>query len=197
MELVELENIWKEYDKKIADNTRLNKEILRRMLILKPERRLNWIKVKAGFNVSSPLIFFFLALITDVQFQMTVNFYIGLSLFIPVYFITYIWEIKYLVLLRRIDFSGATLTIKKNIAHMEKFKIKITRIRYILMPLAILGIFLIIPEKPIFNKEFIIFLVVTALVFLSSTYYTFKYSIKERFQKLNREIKEIENIERE
>ena len=29
MELVELQNIWQEYDKKISENTRLNKEILK------------------------------------------------------------------------------------------------------------------------------------------------------------------------
>ena len=50
MELLELQNIWQEYDKKISENTRLNKEILRLMLISKPQKRLNWIKIKAGFK---------------------------------------------------------------------------------------------------------------------------------------------------
>jgi acyl-ACP thioesterase len=53
MELIELQNIWVQYDKKLTDNTRLNKEILRRMLISKPEKRLNWIKISAGFNLIS------------------------------------------------------------------------------------------------------------------------------------------------
>ncbi len=49
MELTELQNIWQEYDKKISENTRINKEILRLILLEKPRKRLNWIKIKAGY----------------------------------------------------------------------------------------------------------------------------------------------------
>ena len=34
MELIELQNIWQQYDKKLSENTRLNKEILKMMLKL-------------------------------------------------------------------------------------------------------------------------------------------------------------------
>ena len=51
MELTELQNLWKEYDKKISENTRLNKEILKLMLLSKPQRKLNWIIIKAGLNI--------------------------------------------------------------------------------------------------------------------------------------------------
>ncbi len=197
MELIELENIWKEYDKKIINNTRLNKEILKRMLISKPEKQLNWIKIKATINVFSPLILPLLLLVMNVHFYLTINFYIGLVLFMAIYVITYIWDIRYFLLIRKIDFTQAILSIKKGIAELEKYKIKITRIRYILMPFAIFGIFLMLIQKPIFNKEFSIFLVLVVLVFISSIYYTFKYSIYERFRKLNSEIEEIEILEKE
>ena len=39
MELTELQNIWQEYDKKISENTRLNKEILRLILLEKPQKK--------------------------------------------------------------------------------------------------------------------------------------------------------------
>lgn len=107
MELDELQNIWVQYDKKISDNTRLNKEILKRMLISKPEKRLNWIKIKAGFNVFSPVILILLIMIMDVKFSLTINFYIGLSLFTAIFVITYILNIRYFLLIRKIDFSGA------------------------------------------------------------------------------------------
>ncbi len=197
MELIELENIWKEYDKKVADNTRLNKEILKRILISKPERRFNWIKIKAGFNVFSPLILFFLLAMTNIQFQFTVNFYVGLSLFMVVYLITYIWDIKYYLLIRRTDFSNAILTIKKAVAELEKYKIRTTRIKYILMPFAIIGIFCMVIQKPIIHKESIVLFALIILVFFLSIYYTFKYSIYERFRVLNKEIEEVENIDKE
>ena len=56
MELSELQNIWQEYDKKISENTRINKEILRLILLEKPRKRLNWIKIKAGTWLFSPVI---------------------------------------------------------------------------------------------------------------------------------------------
>ena len=87
MELLQLENIWKEYDKKISENTRLNKEILRLILIEKPQRRLNWIKIKAGLWMFSPVLFVSLILILNVQFNISTRFFIGLSLFLPVYII--------------------------------------------------------------------------------------------------------------
>jgi hypothetical protein len=65
------------------------------------------------------------------------------------------------------------------------------------MPFAILGIFSMLIQKPIFNKEFIIFLVLVVIVYISSMYFTFKYSIYERFRKLNNEIEEIEMLEKE
>jgi len=199
MELSELQNIWQDYDKKISQNTRLNKEILRLMLISKPRRRLNWIKIRAVYSILSPLIFVIALLVLNVQFYISISFYIGLALFLPVYTITYIWDIKYFKLIRKIDFSMPVLTLKKDITQLEKYKIKKTRIRYMLMPFAIAGFLLMIIHSMNFSLNFvsIIPLLLIILVFLSSMYITFKYSIYERFKKLNKDIDEIERLEKE
>ena len=196
MELDELQNIWLQYDRKITDNTQLNKEILKRMLMSKPEKRLNWIKIKAGFNVLSPAILILLIKVMDMKFSLTSNFYIGLSMFLTLFIINYIWNIRYFLLIRKIDFSGAILLIKKQIAELEKYKIKTTKIRYLLMPFSIIGIFFMLIQKPIFNTESIVMFVLIILVYISSIYYTFKYSISEQFRKLNKEIFEIEELEK-
>jgi len=196
MELDELQNIWLQYDRKITDNTQLNKEILKRMLMSKPEKRLNWIKIKAGFNVLSPAILILLIKVMDMKFSLTSSFYIGLSLFLILFIINYIWNIRYFLLIRKIDFSGAILSIKKQIAELEKYKIKTTKIRYLIMPFAIIGIFFMLIQKPIFNTESIIMFALIILVYITSIYYTFKYSISEQFRKLNKEIFEIEELEK-
>ncbi|SHF47302.1 hypothetical protein SAMN05444405_10931 [Bacteroides luti] len=197
MELSELQSLWIENDKKISDSIRLNKEILRRMLMSKPEKRFNWIKIKAEISLFSPIILFLVLLVTDIQFRLTANFYIGLGLFAMIYVTNYVWGIRYFLLIRKIDFSGAILSLKKEIAELEKYKIKITRISYMLMPFAILGIFLMLIQKPIYTAESIVMLALIVLVYISSIYYTFKYSIYERFRKLNKEIAEIEELEKE
>jgi len=196
MELDELQNIWLQYDRKITDNTQLNKEILKRMLLSKPEKRLNWIKIKAGFNVLSPVILILLIKVMDMKFSLTSGFYIGLSMFLTLFIINYIWNIRYFLLVRKIDFSGAILSIKKQIAELEKYKIKTTKIRYLIMPFAIIGIFFMIIQKPIFNTESIVMFALIILVYITSIYYTFKYSISEQFRKLNKEIFEIEELEK-
>ena len=199
MEITELQNIWQEYDKKISENTSLNKEILRQLLLEKPQRRLNWIKIKAGLWIFSPALLVFLVMILNVQFSISTRFFIGLGLFLPVFIITYIWDIRYYILIRGIDFSMPILSIKKVIAELEKNKIKTTKIRYLLMPLAMAGFILMIIHKITFSFDFfsILPLLLIVLVFFSSMYVTFKYSIYERFKKLNKEIKEIEQLEQE
>jgi hypothetical protein len=199
MDLQELQNIWQEYDKKLSESTRLNKEILRLMLLSKPREKLNWIKIKSALNILSPVVFVALILILDVQFRSGVNFYIGMCLFFPVYAITYFWDVRYFIMARSIDFSMPVLSIKKAIAELEKYKIKTTKIKYLLMPLAMTGFLLMIIQRITFSFNFVsmlpLFLIV--LVFLSSMYFTFKYSIYERFLKLNKDIAEIEQLEKE
>jgi hypothetical protein len=199
MELLELQNMWQEYDKRLSENTRLNKEILRLMLLSKPQRKLNWIQIKAGLSTLSPIVFVTLLLVLDVQFKISTYFYIGLGLFLPIYAITYFWDIRYFNLTRNINFSLPVLSIKKTIAELEKYKIKTTRIRYLLMPFAIIGFLLMIIHSITISFNFVsllpLFLII--LVFISSMYFTFKYSIYERFKMLNKDIDEIEQLEKE
>ena len=199
MELSELQSIWQEYDKKISQNTRLNKEILRLMLLSKPRRRLNWIRIRAVISIFSPIIFVTVLLVLKVPFHIGLSFYIGLAMFLPVYTITYIWDIGYFKLIRSIDFSVPVITLKKEIAQLEKYKIKKTQLRYMLMPFAMAGFLLMIIHRMNFSLHFmsIIPLLLILLVFLSSMYITFKYSIYERFKKLNKDIDEIERLEKE
>lgn len=199
MELSELQNIWQEYDKKISENTRINKEILRLILLEKPRKRLNWIKLKAGTWLFSPVLFVFLILILDVQFNISPRFFIGLGLFLPVIVITYFWDIKYFTLIRGIDFTMPVLSIKKVITELQKYKLKTTKIRYLLMPLAMAGFLLMIIHKITIKLDFfsILPLLLIVLVFFSSMYFTFKYSIYERYKKLNKDIDEIVQLEKE
>ncbi len=197
--LAGLQNIWQEYDKKISENTRLNKEILRQILLEKPQRRLNWIKIKAGLWILSPVLFVFLVLYLDVQFNISPRFFIGLAIFVPIFIINYIWDIRHYKLVRGIDFTMPVLSIKKAITELEKYKLKTTKIRFLLMPFAMVGFLLMIIRKITFSFNFVSILpiLLIVLVFFSSMYFTYKYSIYERFRKLNKEISEIEQLQQE
>ena len=196
MELTELQNIWQQYDKKLSDNTRLNKEILKMMLKSKPEKKVNWIKLKAAFNLIFPIVIILAILVPRVEFRNETSFYVGFLLFGPFALLTYYWAIRYYLLINKIDFNNSIATIKKNIKEVEKYKIKMTKFGYLFSPFAMAGVFMI-ANIPILSKHSLLPISLIISVFIISLYVTFKYSIFERFKKLNMEIDEIEQLEKD
>jgi len=199
MELIELQTMWSEYDRKIVKNTRLNKEILRRMLLEKPQKRLNRIRLKSLFTIISPFVLFLPVFFLTVEYHPSLHFLTGSILFGSLAIIAYIWEVKHYLLIRKIDFTGPVLSVKKDIAEMKRFRIRTTRIRYCLSPFAVLGIFLMIIQKPVLfiNKESVIMIALMIIVFAGSVIYTFRYSIREQFSRLDKEISELEDLEKD
>jgi hypothetical protein len=196
MELVELQALWQQYDKNILDSTKINKEVLKRILISKPEKRLNWEKIKAGLNLILPIVLILFILVPNIKYRPSIDFYVGIFIFGMVFSVLYYWSVRYYMLIGRIDFSSSITLIKKNIKQLEKYKIKLKRFGFILMPFGLTGIFLL-GEFPIFSKDSILPISLIILVMIISIYYTFKYSIFEQFRILNREIEEVEKLEKE
>jgi hypothetical protein len=196
MELTELQNIWQQYDKKISENTRLNKEILKRILKSKPEKRVTRIKLNAAFNLILPFILILGIMVPRVEFRNETSFYVGFLLFVPFALLTYYWAIKYYLMINKIDFNDSITSIKRNIKEVEKYKIKMTKFGYIFSPFAMTGVFLI-ANIPILSKQSFLPISLIISVFIISIYITFKYSIFERFKTINREIEEIEQLEKE
>lgn len=197
MDLTALENIWKEHDRKLAHNTRLNKEILKRLLIKAPHKRINWMKFWSVYRLFDPLILLLIVAFANFRFTDGNRFYVGLSLFTISYVVFYITNVKYYLLIREINFSDKILILKKKIAELEKLKLRITQIRYIFMPFAIISAFLLLFKKIEMNTDSLILGGLIILVYLCSLYYAFKYSVSERFKKLNKEIDDVENLEKE
>ncbi|MDD4032343.1 MAG: hypothetical protein PHS48_03755 [Bacteroidales bacterium] len=196
MELIELQNIWQQYDKKISENMSLNKEILRRMLQSKPEKMITRIKLKAGFTLILPMVMIPFIMVRNVVFRDEISFYMGIVLFGSFALITYYWAIRYYLLINKVNFNNPVTLLKKDIKHVEKYKIKITKFGYLFAPFGMTGVFLM-ANIPILSKHSILPITLILLVFLSSIYITFKYSIIERFAKINKEIEEIEKLESE
>jgi hypothetical protein len=196
MELTELQNIWQDYDKKLSENICLNKKVLRLMLQSKPERWVSRIKVKAVFNLILPIGLVFGIFIPGIEFRNEPGFYGGWLLFGPFAILTYYWAVRYYQLVCKIDFSKPVTEIRKDIKMVEKYKIKMKKFGYIFSPLAMTGVFLI-ARIPILSRDSFLPLTLIVVVLSVSVYYTFKYSISERFRKLNLEIEEIEALENE
>ena len=194
MELTELKDIWSQFDNKINENTRLNKEILKNFIISNTEKKIDWIKIKAIFNLILPIpIIIFIAL-PRINFSTEIDFLIGLTMFLSVFVMTYYWAIKYYLILNKIDFSLPITSIKKGLMRLEKFKLKITKIGFLLMPVALIGVFLS-ADIPFFDKNMIVVYILIISVMISSIYITFKHGVFNRFRKINHEIDKIMELE--
>ena len=194
MELSELQSLWTKQDETMKENIRLNKEILRQLLLRKPEKRIFRIRYRSIFDLILPLVLLPIIL-PQIKIRNEPSFYIGAFLFGSFFILTYVWALKYFLKVMKIDFSNSLIILKKQIAELEKSKLKTTRIGYMFFPFVLTGIFMLggfqIHEIT-FYSMLPLFLIV--VVFASSVYITFKYSIFERFNMLNREISEIEKL---
>ena len=193
MELEELQNIWRHHNSKSADNISLNKEILKQMLMLKSKKRLKWITIKAGFNLILPIIIL-LIFVPKFRYRAEIDFYASLIFFGFFSLLTYYWAVKYFILLGKIDLNNPVTMVKREIYNLEKYKIRITKLSFLLMPFAIISIFQI-AEVPIFSKLLLPFSIVL-LVIVISIFYTFKYYLSENYKTLI-EIQEIEKLEKD
>jgi amino acid transporter len=196
MEFTDLQAIWLRYDESLSENTKINKEILKKILIAKPEKRINWEKIKASVNLTLPIALILLILVPNIHFRSSIDFYIGSFMFGAVFAFIYYWSVRYYLLINKIDFSNSITLIKRNIKQVEKYKIKINRLGYTLMPFGIIGVF-IMGDFPFFSRESILPIFLIVLVMILSMYFTFKYSVFEQFRKLDREIDELEKLETE
>lgn len=195
MELLELQAIWQQYDKKISDNTRLNKEILRRMLIAKPERRLNWMKGVTAYSLILSVVIILAVLVPFIHYRPEPNFFFGASLLGVVYLLHFYWSIKYYLLLNAINFTNPITSIKKSISQLEKYKLRVTKLGYILIPFGLIGISLMC-KIPLLSMSSLLPVSLIIVVMIISIFYT-KYSIFERFKKINTEIEEVEQLEKD
>jgi len=196
MELDDLKLMWQNQEKQIAKNTKLNREILRYMLIKAPQRRMNKEKFSAIVNIALPLIIISVILIPNIELRNTFNFYLGVVAFAVPFILTYIWSIQYFLTINKIDFTNPITTIKKRIKQLERQKTKITKLGFMLMPVAITGIF-IMGKIELFTTHSLLPLGLIILIMIISGLYTFKIALHKRFTEFKKEIEAIENLEKD
>ncbi len=196
MEIKELHEFWRDYDSKISENTRLKKAVLWNMLVKRPRRKVNWMKIKATVGLLSPLLFVFLVRVLKVEFIISTRFYIGLALFVPVFLLTWLWDLRYFKLIRRVDFTEPVLSIKRIMTELEKYRIRTTRLRFLLMPVAMVGFILMIVRSFTFEPDLasMLPLILIVVVYFSSYYFTIN-SVSGHYKKLNRDLDEIKDLE--
>ncbi len=199
MELLELENALKAYNKKMSENFSLDRTILKRFLLSKSKRHVRVEKLKTIYQLSSPillpLLLFAIMEIRGIDLNLTTNFYIGLALFLPAFLYAWALSIKHYMLIRAIDFSVPVVHIKKQIAELEKYTIRMNRTRNMLMPLPIVGMLLMFVPRQVYLPQFSVMLLLVVIIFVGSVYYR-SASIRKRYEEISENIRELEALEK-
>ena len=194
MELDELKDLWIQHERMLAENTLVNKELLRKVLTLNAEKRIDWIKIKSLTGLILPLVGFIILVIPRLEFSLKFQVVLGLILFLSIFVLTYIWAIRLHLLIEKLSFNGPVLVVRKQLKLVQKYKLKIKRDGYMLAPFMIVGIFLSV-GFPILSSKMIPFYVLCVVVFLVSTYIRSKHGLLVQLRKIDRELNEISKLE--
>ena len=200
MEMSELQKMWQQYDARIVENTRINKEILRRMLRTKPERRINWVILRTWMSLLlAPIALPLILTSSSARFSSGIKLYVGILLFGVGLIISFLWSMKRLYLLRKINFTNPVTTTRKNINETERFQTKVFKIGYLIIaPIMLIGVFLFSDMLP--PKSMSIYSMVPLLLCIVVMAVSVHYNIRWKnwwFKKLNVELDELEELEKD
>ncbi len=195
MKINDTQAIWQQEERSSRQHTKMDKEKLRNEILMIPKHTISKEKFRVVINLIMPVILVLAVILPEIQYRVSIDFYIGLFLFIGFLFVIHFWTIKYYLMIRRIDFSNSVASLKKQIKQLEKCKTQKAKVAYLLMPFAVMSIYLIRGES--FGKISILSLSVIIVVMLITMFFTFKYSIVEKFKMLNLELDQLEELEKE
>ena len=196
MELDELKTIWTQHEKVLVENTVLNKELLRKLLIVNATKRIDWLKIRLLTGVILPLPLFILIVVPRIQFTLEFEVIIGTIVFLSIFVISYIWSIKVYIQIERLNPNGPVTTVRKQLKLAEKYKLKFTRYGYYLAPFMIVGIFLS-AGIPFYSSEMILFYALMVVSFLIGLYVRSKHGLLVQIRKIDSDIEEISKLEME
>ncbi len=195
MELTEFQQLWMKQDEKLRETIMTNRILLKELLTGRTEKKANFIRNKALFDIILPIPMLAIIIVT-IEPRNDVSFITGLIIFMFCFMLTYYYAIRHFINAARIDFSKAPVELKKDIKLMELYKLKTKKISLILAPFFVSGIFLF-AGMHVFSKTMIPFYLLVVVVAGISFVVSRNYGFKARIEKLNKDILELENLETE
>lgn len=194
MELSEIEKTWQEFGKRLEDNTRINKQILREMMTRKPKKRLRLLQAESSVRV---LVFLALCVMFIIRFDAAILSFRGLMLACVIVFgglYTYFSSFQVVWFLNKIDFSMSMQEINSLFMRLEKTKLHLKTLNVWSYPICsiLLGYLFITKIKVILEAgaEFILPIVVVGIGGMIFSIIRTR-ELRRQLQKLNDEFNEL------
>jgi len=189
MEISELQSLWTKCDLQLAEHTKVNKRILREMLLKRPLKTINWLKIKGLYQLVAGIVIIVLFFKMIKHRDPGVELYCGLVFLFVLCFFSFFRVIKYFFMLKGVNMTGDLVTAKQQLIDIQKYKLSTAKYNLIITPPSILAVFLVLPIA-LHVMPVLLF----TLVFVMVSIYKFKM-IAEEFSKLNEQLKELEDLQ--
>jgi len=200
MEWTELQAMWQQYDARLAESTRINKEILRRMLRSKPEKRLKRMKGWAMYGIIAPVPIMCIALIPNIKFRNEWDFYSGFVLLAAMSaYILYhgvLWYMK----IRDIDFTNQIAKTRKQLIQLKEYRYKNSKFGFLGLIIMVIGVWLLMGLEMLhYFMKTKLFYILTIFIFLNAmvTFLIRRRKLNNQLNNFNAELNEIEQLEKE
>jgi hypothetical protein len=198
MELEEMKNCWKSEDERISNSIRINRDALQG----KMKGAVKNLRQKLLFQMLIGLVIAIFVLVSEFPhnhppFRDSAAFYWGIALFVSVFAVGFATDIVFHLRLRKLDVTKTVIETQKKVRKLEAFQIMRAKLSWIIMPCAILAIFLIFELPPLTNKEGAIVLLIMLLVIGATSFFHIKYKIPRDFHELKSLISLLEEGEEE
>lgn len=194
MEYNEIKNIWIQHESMLMENTRVNRELLRKLLVTNAGKHIDWLKIRNLAGLILPFIILILIVIPRLEFTFEIDRVIGYVLFVPTYIVSYVWAIRLYLLIEKLNFKDPILAVSRQLRLVERYKLKIKRYNLMLAPLMIIGIFLS-AGIPFLSVKMIPFYILMVISFLIGEYIRSKYGLVAQITRIDKEIEEITELE--
>lgn len=197
MEIKEIEHMWKQFDQKLSNLEKLNKEIIARMIKKKVTFRVNWMKVQGFLSLFvAPVIAVFV--IYPMAQGNEWKVLLGKGVVYAILFYGFIASLIYFIKLFKINIQADTVvSTKQKILAVKKYFGQLQNWRMWVNGAMIFAIALIIWDKSLANNPD---KVVTFLLLVAAISIWIKYKKKLYFsipvRKIEQEIKELEELKR-
>ena len=200
MEWTELQAMWQQYDARLAENTRINKEILKRMLRSKPENRLKRMKGWAMYGIIVPVPIICFALIPNIKFRNEWDFYLGFVLLAAMLSFVLYHGVQWFLQLRNIDFTNQIAKTRKQLIQLKEYRYKNSKFGVLGLILMLIGIYLLMGLETVHSlMKTKLFYILNGIIFLQATV-TFlirRRKLNNQLNNFNAELNEIEQLEKE
>ncbi|MDL2299128.1 hypothetical protein LJC21_00275 [Bacteroides sp. OttesenSCG-928-E20] len=190
MELNELKEYWKEEDKRISANIKVNKEASMHKL----RSSLDRIRIRRLINLVLSCLFvptvFSISLFPNMKNDGTILFYVALASFIVPILFAICYSIYYTICLLKIDFSVSVLKSQQTIARLQRFDKKLNVMGLIVAPIVFLSTFKIF-NLP-FNEQMIALLLLMLAMLITGFVVRLKVLIPGEYRQVKANLKELE-----